>query len=231
MAFASLIVAAVLVGAMLWRWRTEVRHSRQLEEQVRRFQQEKEMAVRFMQEMAAALTEGEDRAGLLQRTVRVAVRCTGAVSGCVYEVTPDGRLRGVAVEGLFPPQRALAGAGGDRGATRAQWMDTVLRSEVLEMGEGVVGSVAQTRQAECVERGANDARLVPHGDPALEVRSLIAAPIEFRGRLFGVLAVANPADGRTFTDTDFALVKALGLQAGFGVHNTEQLASSRGKGE
>jgi sigma-B regulation protein RsbU (phosphoserine phosphatase) len=229
MTLACLIVAALVVGVALWRLQTKVRHAHELDARLQRLQQEKEMAVRFMHEMVEALSEGVDRAALFQRIVRAAVRCTGAVSGCVYEVTPENRLRGVAVEGLFPPQGPLSEKVRERVASRARFVETVLRSEELAMGEGVVGAVAQTRKAECVERGAEDSRLVRHGDPALAVRSLIATPIEFRGRLIGVLAVANPADEQPFTDTDFSLVQSLGVQAGLAVHNTEQLASQREK--
>jgi len=226
---AGLIVAALVVSAALWRLRVAMRQARVLDARLQRLQQEKDMAVRFMQEMVEALGEGLDQAELFQRIVRAAVRCTGAVSGCVYEAGPDGTLRGAAVEGLFPPQKALAGDARDRIGTRARFVETVLRSEVLAPGEGVVGSVARTRKAECVEHGAADPRLVAHGDPALAVRSLIATPIEFRGRLIGVLAVANPADEQPFNDTDFSLVQSLGAQAALAVHNTEQLASQREK--
>lgn len=226
---AGLIVAALVVGVALWRLRVTAREARVLETRLQRLQQEKDMAVRFMQEMVEALSEGLGRADLFQRIVRAAVRCTGAVSGCVYEAGPDGSLRGAAVEGLFPPQKALAGGVRDRIGTRARFVETVLRSEVLAPGEGVVGTVAQTRKAECVEHGAADTRVVQHGDPALAVRSLIATPIEFRGRLIGVLAVANPADEQPFSEADFSLVQSLGVQAGLAVHNTEQLASQREK--
>ncbi|MBE2214947.1 MAG: SpoIIE family protein phosphatase [Opitutaceae bacterium] len=229
MALACLIVAALVVGAALWRLQVEMRHARGLDARVQRLQQEKEMAVRFMQEMVEALSEGVDRPALFQRIVRAAVRCTGAVSGCVYEVGTDERLRGVAVQGLFPPQKPLADAARDRAGSRARFLETVLRSEELALGEGVVGTVAQTRKAECIADGAGDGRLVRHDDPALAVRSLIATPIEFRGRLIGVLAVANPADDQAFTDTDFSLVQSLGVQAGLAVHNIEQLVSQREK--
>jgi len=229
MALACLIVAALVVGLALWRLQLERRLARDLDARLQRHQQEKEVAVRFMQEMVEALSAGLDRAGLFQRIVRAAVRCTGAVSGCVYELSSDGRLRGVAVEGLFPPQKALAPEVRERLDSRARFVETVLRSEELAPGEGVVGTVAQTRKAECVQRGLEDPRLVRHGDPALAVHSLIATPIEFRGRLIGVLAVANPAGGQSFSDTDFSLVQSLGVQAALAVHNIEQLVSQREK--
>jgi sigma-B regulation protein RsbU (phosphoserine phosphatase) len=52
---------------------------------------------------------------------------------------------------------------------------------------------------------------------------MIAAPLAFRDRFFGVLAVANPANGRPFTATDFELVKSLAEQAALALHNAEFL--------
>jgi len=42
---------------------------------------------------------------------------------------------------------------------------------------------------------------VKHGDPALAVRSVIAVPLTFRERFFGVLAVTNPADDQPFSQS------------------------------
>ena len=229
MAIAWLIVAAAIAGTAAWRLRRAAVRHRGLDARVRRLQEEKELLLRFMHEMVEALGDGLDRSELFQRIVRAAVRCTGAVSGCIYVVTPEGRLRGAAVEGLFPPQRPLEDGMGDRVASRARFIEAVLRSEELALGEGVVGSVAHTRKAEYITRGSDDRRLVRHADPALAVHSLIATPIEFRGRLIGVLAVANPASDQAFSDTDFSLVQSLAVQAGLAVHNTELLTSQREK--
>ncbi len=226
---AVLIVAAIIAVLALWQWRSAEAKVHALDARVQRLQDEMDMVVRFMHEMAEALGDGLDRASLFQRILRAAVRSTRAVSGCIYEVTPEGRLRGAAVEGLFPPQKPLAESVRDRVSTRARFVETVLRSEELALGEGLIGAVAQARKAEYVARGVDDARIMRHPDPALAVHSLIATPIEFRGRLIGVLAVANPADEQAFSDTDFSLVQSLAVQAGLAVHNAELLAAQREK--
>ena len=43
--------------------------------------------------------------------------------------------------------------------------------------------------------------------------------------LIGVLAVANPVTGQSFTSTDFSLVGSLAEQAGLAVHNNEFLVT------
>ena len=76
-------------------------------EQKNQLAQEKKMAVEFMHNLAEAIGEGVEKKVLYQRIVHTAVVTTGAMSACIYEKLPNGRLKGVAVEGLFPPQRAI----------------------------------------------------------------------------------------------------------------------------
>jgi sigma-B regulation protein RsbU (phosphoserine phosphatase) len=214
---------ALGVSLVALRLRVVSRRARHQEERAIQLEQEKEMVVRFMREMVEALGEGVERTGLFQRIVRAALRCTGALSACIYESLPDGSLRSVAAEGLFPPQRPIPDASRGKLATRAKFIEQVLRSETLRPGEGVVGDVASRRVGELITDAAGDPRIVDHGDPVLAVRSLIAMPIEFRGSLVGVLAVTNPIGGGAFTETDFSLVRSLAEQAGLALHNNEFL--------
>lgn len=186
--------------------------------------QEKEIVVEFMHDMVEALGEGLSRQELFQRIVHAAILSTGALSACVFEKTDGDRLQGVAVEGLFPPHRPLPPSSKVKLTTRARFIEQVLRSESFGIGEGFIGGVARTLRAELIENGSGDLRLVQHDDPALAIRSIIAAPILFGDRLVGVLAVANPVTGQSFTSTDFSLVQSLAEQAGLAVHNNEFLS-------
>ncbi len=193
------------------------------EEDILRLRQENELVVRFMHDMVEALGESPTRGDLFQRIVHAAIRCTNALSACVFERLPNGKLRGVAVEGLFPPQRPLPESSRAKLTTRARYLEQILRSEILDPGEGVIGHVAETRVAELVADGARDSRLPRHDDESLVVRSLIAAPIMFRDNLIGVLAVANPVTQQPFTETDFSLMQTLAEQAGLAIYNNDFL--------
>jgi phosphoserine phosphatase RsbU/P len=219
-------VLGLIVGALLVYLRLrQVEHERtRREEESLRLRQEKELVVRFMHDMVEALGESLSRGDLFQRIVHAAVQCTNALSACVFEVTPDGKLRGVAVEGLFPPQRPLPENSRVKLTTRARYLEQVLRSELLDIGEGVIGQVAETRSPVLVADGTRDARLPRHDDPSLTLRSLIAAPIMFRENLIGVLAVANPTSQEPFTETDFSLMQTLAEQAGLAIYNNDFLA-------
>ena len=72
-----------------------------------RLQQEKKIVVDFMHNLAVAIGEGVPKNELYKRITHTAVITTGAMSACIYEKTSSNRLQGVAVEGLFPPQRAI----------------------------------------------------------------------------------------------------------------------------
>ena len=108
-----------------------------------RLEQEKEIVVEFMQNLAVAIGDGVARKDLYQRIAHTAVITTGAMSSCVYEKLSNGRLQGVATEGLFPPQRALRE---NLMTPKNQGLDSLKKflPQSLEEGEGIVGEVAKT---------------------------------------------------------------------------------------
>jgi sigma-B regulation protein RsbU (phosphoserine phosphatase) len=141
----------------------------------------------------------------------------------MFEKTPADTMRGVAVEGLFPPHRPLTEATKELLTSRAKFIEQVLKSEEFPAGEGIVGRVARTGRAELIADAASDSLIVKHDDPALAVRSVIAVPLRFRDRFFGVLAVTNPAGDRPFTEVEFSLLQSLSEQAALALHNAELL--------
>jgi len=222
-------MAYLLLGALfglligLWQMRYARREAEQNAEDRQLLAQEKQLVVDFMHSMVEALGENFSREALLQRIVHAAVLNTGALSACLYERTAHDTLRGVAVEGLFPPQRALGSGLREEATTRARFLERILRSEELSASEGLIGAVARTRRAVLIADAARDERVPVHDDPALRIDSLMAAPVHFRGEFYGVLCVVNPADGLPFTANDLSLVCSLAEQAGMAIHNRSLL--------
>lgn len=216
----GLIVGLVVMLVVRWRQQTALDR---VEEERQRMQQERERVVDFMHHMVEALGQGLTRQELHQRIVHASILCSGALSACIFERTPRNTMRGVAVEGLFPPHRPLAEIADGKMTTRARFIEQVLKSEEFPVGDGIVGRVAESGRGELLADAASDPRIVKHHDPALAVRSVIAVPLSFRGRFFGVLAVTNPVDERPFSLTDFALVQSLAEQAALALHNAEFL--------
>jgi sigma-B regulation protein RsbU (phosphoserine phosphatase) len=196
---------------------------RRAEAEQQRLAEERQLVVDFMHHMAEALAEGTSRAELPQRIVHAAILCSGALSACLFERTSDGQMRSIAVEGLFPPHRPLPPAVKEKLATRARFIEQVLKTETFPDQEGIVGEVARTGRGQLIADAEADPRIVRHDDPALRVRSVIAVPLRFQERFFGVLAVANSADGLPFTESDFSLMQSLGEHAALALRNAEHL--------
>lgn len=219
--FGGLILAGSFFG---WLYYRERRRRIDHEEQAELMKQEKLVVVDFMHHMVEALSQGLEKEALYQRVVHAAIVGTGALSACVFEKTRDGTLRGVAVEGLFPPPCPVDDTASNRLFSRARFIEDVLRTKDFPVGEGVIGKVAASGRPVLIEDGRSDTRLLRHRDPALEVSSMICVPVLFNKETVGVLAVCNSADGKAFSKTDFSVVQSLGEQAGLAMHNAEYLA-------
>ncbi len=220
-----LFIFGLLTGTFaLWLLYTGKRRQiKILDEDKQLLRQEKQIVVEFMHNMVEAVAEGSDREAMFQRIIHAAILSTGAMSACIFEKRPDNTLKGIAVEGLFPPQRKLSKAATSKLATRSQFLASILKSETYQIGEGLIGQVAKSRRALLIADAQSDPRVVQHEDPALHVRSLIVAPVLFQGELTAVLVVANPADGLAFNETDFSLVESLAEQVGLAVHNSDAI--------
>ena len=218
--FVGLILGAMGLFVPYVRARAEA-HRREAARQ--QASQDRQRVIEFMHHMAVALGEGLSREDLNQRIVHASILCSGALSGCMFERTEVNTMKGVAIEGLFPPHRPLPEAVRDQLTTRARFIAEVLKSEEFPVGEGIVGRVAETGRAELIAEAGSDPRVVKHDDPALQVRSVIAVPMAFRDQFFGVLVVANPVENRAFTQTEFSLIQSLGEQAALALHNLDFL--------
>lgn len=196
---------------------------KRLEEEKDRLEQEKEIVLEFMHNLTEGVGQVIERRVLFEKMVHTAVLGTGALSACVFENRDDRELAGVAVEGLFPPQSPLPESSLVRKATRTRFIEQVLKSEKVAFGEGIIGQVARERKPVLIKDAWMDPRVYRHEDPSLAVTSMIVVPMLFREKLVGVVAVANPADGSGFTETDFSLVKSLAEQAALAIHNADQM--------
>jgi sigma-B regulation protein RsbU (phosphoserine phosphatase) len=218
----SLGVLAGLLGMWLLH-ANKRRQIKTLDEEKQLLRQEKQIVVEFMHNMVEAVVESSDREAMFQRIIHAAILSTGAISACIFEKRANNTLQGIAVEGLFPPQRKIPEATDSDPRTRAHAIQSVLKSESFHMGEGLIGQVAKSKRALLIPNALTDPRVIQHSDPSLLIRSIIVAPVLFDGELIGVLAVANPADGLAFTDTDFSLVESLAEQVGLAVHNSDAM--------
>jgi len=219
------LFSGLILGLCTWvfsrrRWKND---QKRLIQQKNQLSQEKKIAIEFMHNLAEAIGEGVERKVLYQRIVHTAVITTGAMSACIYEKLPNGRLKGLAVEGLFPPQRAIKRNLEEKISPRARFIEKILNSEILEAEEGIVGQVAKTGKPVLVPNAMDDPRIVKHEDASLAVRSMVFSPLIHDDQTLGVLAVANPSNGVSFSETDFSMINSLGEQAALAIKNSDAM--------
>src|SRR5258707_5123915 len=134
-------LGAAMVYAIYWRAQRE---AARLEEEKQGLMEERQIVLDYMHAMVDAVGERLPREELFQRIVHAAILSTGALSACIFEKGSDNMMRGVAVEGLFPPHRPIPHTQRMKLGKRAKFIEQGLKSENFPFGESVVGRVAAT---------------------------------------------------------------------------------------
>jgi sigma-B regulation protein RsbU (phosphoserine phosphatase) len=193
------------------------------EEEVQEVEYAKETALQFMHNLAQSIAQDPSKEVLLSRINHAIIQGTGALSVCIYLKVSETTLKGMSVEGLFPPLQTASREKLDKIKTRSKLIEHILRSEEVTIGDGIIGEVAQTLQSQLIPVASEDSRIIQHSDPALFIRSLIVAPLALNNELHGVLAVANPNKGRPFDTKDLKLVNSMAEQATIALQHYDNL--------
>lgn len=224
MALAVMIMGITLAAIAFLMFFKEKALAMSIREELYRTRQEKDIVIEFLHKTAGNLGEDAEGEKLYALIVRATALGCGAMSACVYERNPDGSLTAKAVEGLFPPQTRKIGRP-PAGESRTHFLESVINNETVEPNEGVIGAVAHDAKGILIKDATRDPRIIKHDDDSLHTKSLIVVPMTFGGQMHGVLAVANPISGKSFTDTDFSLACSLGEQAGVALHHKEAVSA------
>jgi PAS domain S-box-containing protein len=171
---------------------------------------------------------------LLKRTQQLeAVRAVSA------EITRELQLTAL-LDLITRRAGELAGAGSstvwlweetDQVLLSAAWygLGDWMKGRRLRLGEGVSGVVAQRRQGLIV----NDYRTSPYTQgPVLEhtgITAMLAEPLLYRGRLLGVIRVADDKTGRHFTEEDRRLLQHFAAQAAIAIENARLHETAAGR--
>jgi len=154
--------------------------------------------VALVQEVSRALSTVGDIDALLRLIMEKVTELMGADRSTLYLVTEDGtQLWSKVVQG------------------------DALVEITLDLGEGIAGWVAQTREIVNIPDAYADQRFQPAVDvkSGYRTRSILSVPmIGALGGLVGVLQVLNKADG-PFTIGDEELMSALAAQAAIAIEN------------
>jgi len=95
--------------------------------------------------------------------------------------------------------------------------EDVVRNLAISLGEGLVGTAAQTREPILVPDTTADARYLPTSDA---VRCELSVPMVVRKRLVGVIDVQSARTG-AYSDYDRALLRLIGSRVGAAIDNAQ----------
>ena len=218
-------LSGLLFGLLtaFWIWWFKKNQVHQLEEQILRTEQEKDVALHFMHNLADSIAKDPTTEKLLSQIIHDVINGAGALSACIYLKVSDTDLKGIAIEGLFPPLQEFSKKQLENPDTRSKLIEQVLRSEEIEIGKGLIGEIAQSRKSLLIKDVEQDHRIIQHKEPSLHIRSMIVVPLDFENELLGILAVVNPEGERFFDETDLHLVESLGKQASIALQHLDNL--------
>jgi diguanylate cyclase (GGDEF)-like protein len=98
----------------------------------------------------------------------------------------------------------------------------VVESTRVRVGDGIAGHVAATGRALLIHDIERDQLFGRRSHPRYGTRSLLSAPIGFRGAVRGVINVSGRSDESTFTERDRDVLEALAAHAGVALRNADQ---------
>jgi len=212
-ALTNLLLAAG--GAyMYFRWQRQRRISEQL-------LQEKEVIFGFVHDVGEVFAESEQIEPdlLLKRVLYYALRTTRASAGAIYLVEPNGdSLQARAITGVFPPLVSDLGGSLDVAVSKSKHIENIVRTRLIQKGEGLIGTVADLGTPLLVADAECDPRVPRHPLDFLRIHSLVLVPMRFHQHVLGVLSVVNRVDGKAFLETDMNLLQALADQASAAVY-------------
>jgi GAF domain-containing protein len=100
------------------------------------------------------------------------------------------------------------------------------RTYKVAVGEGIVGRVAQNREAVLVEDIGQDSRFGDTGRDRYKTRSFISCPILSKGGLLGVININDKKDDTPFSENEFSLMKIIADQAAIALDNASKAPST-----
>jgi sigma-B regulation protein RsbU (phosphoserine phosphatase) len=139
---------------------------------------------------------------------------TEAESGAAYLLDEEGKLSARVVLGMFPAMMPQTSPGGSNILlTKQKYVAERVKRERIPLGAGIIGEVAEKGRPILVSDASKDPRVPKNSYDVLSVKSIIAAPLQIRGKILGVLAAVNKRDGKPFTEEDLDLLVAVADQA------------------
>jgi len=154
-----------------------------------------------------AVSSGLELDATLRRIVQAATTLVDARFGAIGVRGHDGALTEFVYEGIDDPQRELIGN--------------------LPEGKGLLGTLFEKPEPLRLDdlSAHPDSVGFPANHPPMH--SFLGVPILVRGAVFGNLYLTEKADGKSFTEDDEVVVKALAAAAGIAIENARLYEDAR----
>jgi serine phosphatase RsbU (regulator of sigma subunit) len=101
--------------------------------------------------------------------------------------------------------------------TKPQLIKDHLEKSYYPLGEGIVGTVAQTGKPLALDAVSNMGRMIDLGLKTHVIKSILAVPLSIGNELFGVIVIQNNNEKSFFSDNDVLLLQALADQCGISI--------------
>ncbi len=108
-------------------------------------------------------------------------------------------------------------------------MAVALQATTINRGEGILGSIIERARGEIINDTSTDSRAIHIQGTKDDEKGdkLMAAPLFFRDRVIGVIAVWRRADEPSFEETDLAFLDGIGRQASVALRNAQLFGRSK----
>ncbi len=161
----------------------------------------REMAT--LAEVGREISSSLDREVVLERIAQRAEQLLAAQTSAVFLMDKDGRsMRAIAAVGRMADQ---------------------IKSDRIELGQGIVGALAQEARAEFVNDMTRDPRALPiPGTEEISIERLMAAPLLKGDEVVGMLAVWRASE--PFCEADLNFLTGLARQAAIALENARLFA-------
>ncbi len=216
--FSGLLIACLAGWIFTW-WEQRIR-IRQLERSKEEIQIEETLVFDFLHGLGEAFTETIKAADLHRLIVEGAARILDAQGGALYMMErAGGKLTPAFISKGCPPFIEVPAHILQQAVSTSTALETYLRLHTIPPGEGIVGSVWQTREPVLLTDLADAPELAGLRGTSLGATSVMVTPLLYGKQNMGVLALGNGPGNAPFTMSDFVVFKSIAEQSAFALYN------------
>ncbi len=214
--FAALFVVTVgILAFVIWKTTRRIAASDTARSKIKT---EEDRVFAFLHSLGEAFSEGVRSADLHRLIVENASRILDSHGGALYLVDKtETALAPAFLSGGCPPLIHVPPHVIDQVATVPIAVDSYLKLHAVPLGEGLLGETWELGTARLIQAGDFSANA--DRPRSLQLHSALVAPLIYRRKVLGVLAVANGPMSQPFGSADLKLFQTICEQSAFALYN------------